>query len=318
MLRSPEGGGYRASVIGTADLFLPESHAKHPLLRIPRILQSDGKEWMPSSSALDMQNWIQAALALDPEEKPTRRAAYRDDKRRVVLETGVQVCWVPNGVEEGAEPDIKLLVTVNVYLDMTVFFVPLPDIGKDMLGLILHSLIPSPTAATPRSESEARAIGLRHFYACLSSAPDLPLAFHASRLQPKEMVSRLLPFQARTVALLLQREHSPMAGSVKAQEAADPIGFWSIHDLGKEFGRVAFRRVTGDMVQLGPSPTIRLNRKGKGRVSDEGEWQAADGLEDAERDSLPRVLDLSGVRGTMLCEEMGETVREVIGSHDAL
>ncbi len=260
---------------------------------------------MASSNAWDMQNWIQAALALDPDEPQTRKEAYRDKKRRVVLETGAQICWVPDGEGEDADAEIKLLITINVYLDMAVLYEPLPDIGKDLLGLILNALVPSAAPPKSRSESENRAAALRHFFACLRPAPYLPLAFHAGRLQPKEMVSRLLPFQARTVALLLRREGSPTIGNVKPSRTVDPTGFWDVRYLGEAFGRVAYRRVTGEMLHVGSSEEGRVDRKGKGRALDETERQMLDCPRDEERDLLPLLLDLSGVKGTMLCEEMG-------------
>jgi len=303
MLRFPQGTASRQA--DTIELFLTNSHAKRPLIWLAPSIKPEGKQWMPSSSMMDMQNWTHAALALDPDEKATRRIAYRDDKRRVSLETGVQICWVPDSEGEKAGAEIKLLVTVDVYLDMAVIYDPLPDTGKDMLGLILHSLIPAPPTAKTRSESEARASALRHFLACLRPAPHLHSDSQAASLQPKEMVSRLLPFQARTVAVLLQREGSSIR-DVKPTTSADPTGFWNIHDFGKSFGRVAYRRVTGDMLHIGPSRAVQVTRKGKGKASDQAQRRSQEEMDELEQKLLPTVLDLSGVKGTMLCEEMGK------------
>ena len=263
---------------------------------------------MPNSYAWDMSNWLNATLALDPDERPTRKGAYRDEKRRVILDTGVQICWVPEGEGETAVAEVKLIVTINVYLDMTVIYKPLPSLGQDMLGLILQSLIPSIIPTGSGSEVENRSAGLRQFFACVRPAPDLPLAFLAAKLQPKEMISRLYPFQSRTVALLLQRENSPMFSNVTTPKARDPSGFWGNYELGQDIGRVAFRRITGDLVAMDPIDPRKsgIDIKGKGKTLNDEEMTDRDQLSDPEKSRLPVILDLSGVRGTMLCEEMGE------------
>jgi E3 ubiquitin-protein ligase SHPRH len=123
-----------------------------------------------------------------------------------------------------------------------------------------------------------------------------------SSLHPKELVTELLPFQKRTLAKLLQREWSNLVPQM-ARNRRDPDGFWSALDLGAG-GKVAYRRLTGDIVQTEPA-VDKSNIKGKGRADNDDNMDLA-GLAKAEREVLPILVDLSGVRGTMLCEEMGE------------
>jgi E3 ubiquitin-protein ligase SHPRH len=83
----------------------------------------------------------------------------------------------------------------------------------------------------------------------------------------------------------------------------DPAGFWSIHDLEKS-GHLAYRRLTGELVKLDREIVVP-DRKGKGRAVDHLEGEE-DGLRPKERELLPTLLDLSQVKGSMLCEEMGK------------
>jgi E3 ubiquitin-protein ligase SHPRH len=258
-----------------------------------------------------MQTWLNASVALDPDQVATRQhGKYRDDKRRVLIDTGVQVCWIPSGEaaletdddNTGAGAEIKLVVTLHVHLDMSVLFDPLPPIGQDMLALILSSLMPGADLRTDSAEA-ARASALRAFYTCLRPAPELPVSFSYSRLQPPELVSTLLPFQVRTVAHLLGREGSRVVADLNLP-ASKNAGLWQGFDLGKPHGRVAYRRLTGDFRRLAEVG----DKKGKGRAVDDGGDIGHDGLTEDERASLDTLLDLSGVRGTMLCEEMGELV----------
>nr|XP_019047438.1 E3 ubiquitin-protein ligase SHPRH [Kwoniella bestiolae CBS 10118]OCF26368.1 E3 ubiquitin-protein ligase SHPRH [Kwoniella bestiolae CBS 10118] len=278
---------------------LPGTHKKKQLAVLESLPRSVNKEWIPSSTAWDMQNWLHALLSLDPKWEPMRKGGYRDDKRRFDLQSNLKICWVPDDSDDGL--DIKLLLTINVMMDLNTIFDPLPEIGHDMLGLILHSLIPSSTARTFRRELEARAAALNSFYTCLRPAPDLPFNFSANQLQPKEMVSKLLPFQTRTVRLLLQREQGTFQ-----RGGHDPEGFWKAYDIGQKDGRVAYRRLTGDLKLVGGSrQAVKVDRKGKGRAIDASPERAIDELTHAEEGGVPNLLDLSGVRGTMLCEEMG-------------
>ncbi|OCF41195.1 hypothetical protein I317_05025 [Kwoniella heveanensis CBS 569] len=286
-------------------IYSPKAHRRKHLARLHKSLPNSlREEWAPGTRAWDMENWLHAILALDPSVDPTRKAGYRDDKKRFSLLSGLQISWIPDAEGESAGVDLKLSITIHVFVNMETIFVPLPETGNDMLGLVLHSLIPSPTAATFYNASESRATALRHFYAALKPAPDLPFNYSANNMQPKEMVSRLLPFQTRTVHKLLQREKSHNVQLEPARTASDPPGFWKAYNFGLKEGRVAYRRVTGDLVPTG-SGTVTIDRKGKGRAPEGSPERDMDDLLAKERDVLPVLLDLGSVSGTMLCEEMG-------------
>lgn len=297
-----------SAAVGTC-LYLPKHGDRYPLARLELPAIVEQKEWMPSATAWDMQHWIHTIIALDPESNTTRKTIYRDDKKRVHMQTAIDVCWVPDEGGEANRAEIKLLVISHVYLDMSFLFDPLPDTGNDMLGFILHCIIPSPTATTYASESEARAAGLRDFYACLKPAPDLPFNFPANRLQPKEMLSKLLPFQMRTVRLLLEREGAQGVGKGMIRTKRDPDGLWKGLDWGNNFGKLGYRRITGSMVRINPLGSVNTDILGKGKqraYEEEDADHYMSGMDEEEREKLPTLLDLTGIRGTMLCEEMGK------------
>ncbi|ORY26908.1 SNF2 family N-terminal domain-domain-containing protein [Naematelia encephala] len=262
--------------IPSVDLFLPNSTgSKDQFVSLPPFLPNLGAEYFIASKAWDTQNWLHAALSLDPEEPATRKQLYKG-KQLIFLHSTIKLCWVP----DDDDADLKMLLEIKVHLDLDL--APLPSLGHDLFGLILHSLIPSPTSQTFRSEAEARAFGLRHFYDALEAAPDIPIDSNVRRFQPKGMTAKLLPFQTRTVARLLQQEKHGIP-------AKDP-GQWILLHLGEH--RYAYRRISGDLIKLGPR-----DRKGKGR-------QVAT-LTQEDCAALPVRIDLEDVKGTMLCEEMG-------------
>lgn len=266
---------------------------RKPFIQFEYPYTQGGAEWAAKSTAWDMQNWMHAALALDPAQPQTRLVNCRPkpEDQAVILESEVQICWIPDRDGEEAEAEVQVLMTVDLFLDMEKLFVPLPDVGNELLGLVLHSLIPAPTIEVARNEGEARAQALRRFFACLKPAPGLP---NPKQFQPPAMVSTLLPFQLRTVGLLVARE----GGHV--QDHHDPRGFWTMLDLGKH-GRMAYRRVTGELVKLGEGQSVSALRKGKGKEVERNELFSQE-----ELDKLSTVVDLSNVKGTMLCEEMGK------------
>ncbi|WWD22076.1 hypothetical protein CI109_106565 [Kwoniella shandongensis] len=288
-------------------VYLPGAHKKNHLASLEPLTSNARHEWHAASKAWDLEHWIQTVLALDPAVDGNRKAIYRDDKKRFDLSSGLQICWVPDGEGPGAGIELKLLITIDVFVNMEAIFTSLPDIGNDLVGFVLHSLIPSQTTTTQGvSESETRAAALRHFYSCLRPAPDLPFNYSARQLQPKEMISKLLPFQTRTLRLLLQREQAQALDQDKKPIRSDPDGFWKGYDLGEEFGRVGYRRLTGDLVPFAQRhQPVKVDRKGKGRAHSQTPELEMDNLIDEERELLSTMLDLSGVRGTMLCEEMG-------------
>lgn len=250
------------------------------------------REWFTGSSSWDTRNWIQAVLALDPNQAPTRKGVYRPEKQQIYMESELKACWIGMEGEVGNDDNLRLILDINIHLDADAIFGNCPDIGADLMGLIFHSLIPSATSQHLESDSERRADSLRHFFACIRPAPPV---LGSRSLQPVNMVSKLLPFQNRTVALLAQRERTQLGGH------HDPQGFWTILQLGS-MGKVAYRRTTGQLIRLADEmQDLTQKQKGKSREESPSE----DSLTLAERDQLPVLLDLSAVRGTMLCEEMG-------------
>lgn len=309
LIRQPPNPGNTIISTAGACLYLPKHGDRYPLARLELPPIAEQKEWMPSATAWDMQHWIHTIIALDPEANTTRKAIYRDDKKRVHMQTAIDICWVPDEGGEADKAEIKLLVVSHIYLDISFLFDPLPEIGNDMLGFILHSIIPSPTATTYASESEARAAGLRNFYACLKPAPDLPFNFPANRLQPREMLSKLLPFQVRTVRLLLEREGAQGVGKAAIRTKMDPDGLWKGLDWGNDLGKLGYRRITGSMVPIDSLKSVNTDIEGKGKqkaYEEEEDYHYASGITEEERQRLPTLVDLTGVRGTMLCEEMGK------------
>ena len=260
-----------------------------------------GKEWLINSSAWDTNNWIHAALALDPREPQTRKVTYRPEEQRVFLKSGIKAFW--ESQEDGGATTgmVSLVLTIDCYVDRYRISDPLPPIGHDLMGLICHSLFPSTSSAAMTTDSENRADSLRHFYACLRPAPSVP--YHRS-VQPSDMPSKLLPFQNRTVAWLLQRERA----SVAEEEGTcmDPVGFWGAYHV-EPSEDMAYRRLTGQLIRLERGNVIP-DRKGKGRAIDHlGDEE--EGLRPQDRVLLPTLLDLSSVKGSMLCEEMGKSPR---------
>lgn len=253
------------------------------------------REWFTGSAAWDTRNWIHAALALDAEQPGTRPTNFRPKNQKVFLGSKLDACWMlDDTVDDQAE--IHLILTIDLYLDPTTLFDPAPDVGQDLLGLILHSLIPSPTSQPATSDSDRRASSLRHFFASVGPAPPVP---NSRSLQPALMTSKLLPFQNRTVALLIQRERL-RASDTNSDVHRDPRGFWTVLELGS-LGRVAYSRVNGGLLRLPEVLDSGVSRKGK-----EVEVPLPGSLMKADTKLVPTLIDLSSVRGTMLCEEMGE------------
>ena len=271
---------------GMLGFFLPEHNV--PFLAFPPFIPQGGKEWLPSSNVRESTDWLHAVVALDP-ATPTKGRKYHDGQERFVLVTSAKVCWIPSGPED-SETEIKLVLTVDVLMDMEKIYVPLPDAGHDMLGMIFNDLIPSPTAQVYSSDRKAKAEGLRSFFSSLQPAPMLR-AEVAVKMQPEELVSTLLPFQRRTVAQLLAKEG---AEGHAGPSNSDPDGFWAIVDFGVR-GKVAYRRITGEFFPL--SDQNRADGKGKAKAIDS---------EDHQPKTAQSIVDLSDVRGAMLCEEMGE------------
>lgn len=282
----------RARVIQRSpDVFLPSSRLGRPLILLPAVHEYAGRSYFMSTTAWDQFHWLHAALALHPDELPTRKGVYRDDKTRVALRTGVQLVWFPGPTEE-SEVELRLVITIDAYFNMDTLLEPLPDIGAGLLGVLLSTALPSSTENASRDTVEgwlaARASALKGFYDCLQPAADHPFSFDARRLQPPQLSCKLLPFQTRTVRLLLEREGAPLCGNMEQRE---PRGQWIRLNFGK-FGDYAFCRLRAELRPIPADP------KGKGR-------EASPGV-DPGLDDLPTLFNLSDVRGTMLCEEMGK------------
>ncbi|CAK9783442.1 hypothetical protein CC85DRAFT_282178 [Cutaneotrichosporon oleaginosum] len=270
------------------NVFLPGAHKA--FVNLPAVHAYAGRAFLVHATTWDSVHWLHAALALDPNENPTRTGNYRDQVKRIQLRTGVQVVWFP-GTTDDSQAELRLIITIEAYLNMSHIAGPcLPDVGAGLFGLFLATALPADvdtgSGDTVASWLAARAAALKKFYECLKPAPELPFSFDARKLQPAELACKLLPFQARTVRLLLEREGAPICASVTPRQ---PRGQWSLIRF-DGFGDYAFHRLTA---QLQP---ITLDRKGKAKEGD----ASLDLLE-----GLPCLFSLSSVRGTMLCEEMG-------------
>ncbi|BEI82473.1 hypothetical protein CcaverHIS002_0303410 [Cutaneotrichosporon cavernicola] len=271
------------------DVFLPG--ARKALVKLPAVHGYAGRTFLVNTVAWDNVHWLHAALALDPDESPTRKGVYRDDIKRVVLRTGVKIVWFPGPTNE-SDIELRFLIIIDAYLNMDTIDGPrLPDVGATLFGVVLTTALPSDAEAGSRDTVEswlaARASALKGFYDCLQPAPDHPYSFDVRNLQPHDLACNLLPFQARTVRLLLEREGAPLCRDILPRE---PKGQWArVHF--DNFGDYAFRRLTADLRPITADP------KGKGRKGSPGVDPGFTGL--------PTLFNLSKVRGTMLCEEMG-------------
>lgn len=267
----------------TAEVLLPTSTRNRPLLTIPNVLNGQGRMALPTTTAWDTFNWVHATLALSPTQGATRVGSFRDDKERIHLRTGVEAVWIPSE-DDDAAAELRLVITIDAFLDMTLITDALPPVGNDLFRMALMGLIPPNTAP---SGDEDRASALRDFYECLRPAPDLPLHSDARKLQPSGMVSKLLPFQKRTLALLLRNE------GIQFDDLplrSYPGGQWEEFEL-DGFGTYAFSRLTGLLEQVS-------GRKGKDRATSP-----------SEPSKLFQLFPLNKVHGTMLCEEMGKLER---------
>lgn len=274
------------------DIYLPG--ARKPLVNLPAVHGYAGRMFFVHATAWDSVHWLHAALGLDPDESPTRKGVYRDDVKRIALRTGVQIVWFPDPADESGV-ELRVLITVDAYLNMDTIDGPrLPDVGASLLGVFLATALRDDADAGSRDTVEswlaARASALKGFYDSLEPAPDHPYSFDARKLQPAELACKLLPFQTRTVRLLLEREGAPMCGGVFPRE---PRGQWTRLHFDK-FGDYAFRRLTAELRPIAADP------KGKVRETSPGVDPGLAGLHS--------VFNLSKVRGTMLCEEMGKSV----------
>lgn len=253
------------------------------------------KEWFVSTNTWDTVNWIHAAIALDPRQASTRKGNWRPEHQKVFLTSDLKGCWIPHEVNPDAPGELKLILTIDAHIDLDHLFDPSHEIANDLMGLILHSLVPSPTSLPPMSDSERRADALQHFFSTVRPAPPVP---YARSLQPSDMVSKLLPFQNRTVALLVQRERAEQQA---VQAGRD--GSWTAILVG-ETTKLAYNRLTGQLVKLAD---IESSKSPKGKGVDR---TGPHGFTPSDRERLSTLVDLSGVRGTMLCEEMGKSALE--------
>lgn len=271
------------------DVFLPG--ARKALVNLPAVHAYAGRVFLVNTLTWDIVHWLHASLALDPDELPTRKGQYRDDIKRIVLRTGVQIVWFPDPNNE-SDAQLHLVITIHAYLNMsTIETPPIHEVGALLFGVVLATALPFHSDSGSRDTVEgwlaARAAALKRFYDCLQPAPDHPFSFDVRKLQPADLTCKLLPFQTRTVRLLLERERAPMCGPVFPPQ---PTGQWARIHFPK-FGDYAFRRLTADLRAITADP------KGKGREGSPGANPGFTGLD--------TLFDLSQVRGTMLCEEMG-------------
>lgn len=181
------------------------------------------------------------------------------------------------------KPRLRVTVDLQAYVDKEKLF-KLPRSLSEQVRKLFCELRPIRAADTSLDN-----LNLDSFYACLRPAPDFP-ASEYDKLQPAQMTANLLPFQKRTLALLLDRERRALEGKLDERDW-DPEGVWEITELdGFAF---AFSRLTGGV--------LPIDRKGKNAARDSTE-------EDTDRAWIrpnAHELGLPAIRGTLLCEEMG-------------
>lgn len=274
------------AILRSPDICMP-GRVKRPFVKLPRI-DVLGRDFLASSTTWDTLSWLHAALALDPDEPPTRKVNCRGDKAPFTLRAGVGITWVP----DGDSAKLSFVITIHAYFDMEAVFSPLPSVGDDLRRLVLASILTGNHGVQDalgdgsfESAKTARVDALNALYDSMVPAPDFPPGFDSGILQPPPMNCRLLPFQRRTTALLLAREGAPVAGTIRR-----PVdGQWMRYKFGS-FGDFAFQRLTGELKAM---PLT----KGKNK---------ADGSDDfADETVYPRLFDTRNVEGTLLCEEMG-------------
>jgi E3 ubiquitin-protein ligase SHPRH len=215
--------------------------------------------------------------------------------------------------DEGLVPTEKEMVAtlnIDVHVNLDAIAAGGSDLINEFTGFILHSLLPAKLAAYA-SEADARTAGIKDLYACLRPAPPLPFGGKPNDLQPKMMRSRLLPFQQRTVHKLIEREKCAEMAEQDTFLAQDPSGSWTQLDTdgsgAESSDRYAYRRVTGTVVKLPRQKGGAPSRKGKERELAAEDLEDEYGLTRRDKEALTAAIDVSGVRGTMLCEEMGES-----------
>lgn len=281
---------------------------------VDRLRLGSSDQWFINSDAFDTRSWLHAVLAMDPVGVSIRKGSpLQDGKSRFKLLSSVSLTAkdldepVPD--DEGnllAESEITMTLSVDVYADLPIIAAGASDIINDFTGYILHSLLPARIAAYA-SEADARTAGIRDFFACLQPAPPLPMGSKPNDFQPRHMRSKLLPFQQRTVRKLIEREQRVEQNGRLGQ---DPAGTWTQLDVG-EVGingddRYAYRRATGTVVKLPAKRPAAPSRKGKEKEVLKEDQEDEYGLTERDKESLVAAMDVSGVRGTMLCEEMGK------------
>jgi hypothetical protein len=73
-----------------------------------------------------------------------------------------------------------------------------------------------------------------------------------------------------------------------------------------QVGDTAYRRLTGDLVKIDRNRAA-TDRKGKGRAVDDEDENDGDDSRSSDRKQLSTLIDLSQSKGSMLCEEMGQS-----------
>lgn len=276
------------------DVHLPGG--KKPIVNLPGVHFDQGRAYFASNTAWDTLSWLHAALALDPSALPTRKTTYRGETAPCLLRTRVAVIWTPPTDEKGS-PMLSFVITIDAYLNMDAISSPLPLVGDDLRRMVLVSIMPKEFDEVEVLEhrfdwdarKNIRAAALNALYDSMEPAPALLGNLGSTQLQPPGMNCRLLPFQQRTLALMLSREGAPIAGPIISRQH----GQWVRYKLG-EHGDYAFHRLTGEL-----KPMSAHDRKGKARAD----------VDDFQDTALyPRLFDSSHVQGTLLCEEMGASL----------
>ena len=207
-------------------------------------LPSDGILRLDSSSYdlryTDMQNLIKAAWRLQHSGR-----AQIDCFLHIIVGPHYEAEFLP----------IILRVSVSVSLVTPKVFEPLPIGQRETMEaeaqrrLLLYLFGPSPVP-----EDYSGSTDMHFFLSALQAAPDLPNAASGSTIQHPDLQPTLLPFQQRSIAWLLSREHKSISESgevISASAHAELPLFWDECDL-PGIGKVYCNRLTGNLLPSFP------------------------------------------------------------------
>lgn len=191
---------------------------------------------------------------------------------------------------QGSWTSLRIGMTLNIYATTAKLYrTPSQSSMITYRRAILQHLYPRQIPA--RQSRDSQVIDLEQFYNQLLQPPALSTRLLDS-LQPPGMTTPLLPFQKRSVAWLVQRENADDFDRIAGYQSET----WEKLVLGidAESVPVVYSRLTGKVLPIAYFPEWESD--GRESNSEELEGFAS------EKDEF----DLRNVRGSMLCEEMGE------------